>query len=244
MVKMKIRGHRGAAALEPENTIRSFQRALDEGVYAVEFDVRRTRDEELVVIHDETLDRTTDGTGPVRDHTIGQIQELDAGNGEHVPSLQETLTYFSEQGDTVQELRLEIKEEDTVQQAYEHVMDSGLFDKTVFHSFSLAALHNLKEIDSDTRTSATVTEPDGFLEDARAAGCEIVTLHYGHTTEDYLNKAKDYRFQTDLWAVKEEDAIRGAYRLQPDYVGADDPSLTKQVLKTLENTYQHAEDYV
>ena len=86
-----VTGHRGAAGLEPENTLRSFQRALDLRVDAVELDVHLTKDKHLVVIHDSTVDRTTDDSGAVIDLSLPEIQQLDAGQGEHVPTLQEVI---------------------------------------------------------------------------------------------------------------------------------------------------------
>jgi len=77
-----VTGHRGAAGLEPENTIRSFKRALALGVDQVELDVHFTKDRELVVIHDATVDRTTSGSGHVHAYTLDEIQRLDAGGGE------------------------------------------------------------------------------------------------------------------------------------------------------------------
>lgn len=72
--------HRGGSLLAPENSMEAFRRAVELwGADILEMDVRLTRDNELVVIHDETVDRTTDGTGPVRDHTLAQLSELDAG---------------------------------------------------------------------------------------------------------------------------------------------------------------------
>jgi glycerophosphoryl diester phosphodiesterase len=84
-------GHRGAAGYEPENTLRSFRKALELGVDMVELDVRRTKDGKLVVIHDDTVDRTTPGSGAVAEMTLAEIMELDAGRGEKVPILDEVL---------------------------------------------------------------------------------------------------------------------------------------------------------
>ena len=72
-------GHRGNRAHAPENTLESFRQAATLGVDAIEFDLRVTRDGELVVIHDPTLDRTIDGSGPVALHTLAQLKRLDAG---------------------------------------------------------------------------------------------------------------------------------------------------------------------
>ncbi len=84
-------GHRGAASLEPQNTLRAFQRAIDLGVDAVEFDVRWTADCQLVVVHDEDLAEATNGAGPVHQSTQQQSRQLDAGQGERVPTFDEVL---------------------------------------------------------------------------------------------------------------------------------------------------------
>lgn len=81
-------GHRGAAGLAPENTLASFRRAVELGVDAVELDVHVV-DGEPVVIHDDTVDRTTDGTGALEDHGLAALRELDAGDGERIPLLEE-----------------------------------------------------------------------------------------------------------------------------------------------------------
>ncbi|MCD6289608.1 MAG: glycerophosphodiester phosphodiesterase [Anaerolineae bacterium] len=101
--------HRGGAALAPENTMIAFRAALAAGADAIDLDVRLSQDEKLVVIHDETVDRTTDGSGRVSDMTLAQLQALDAGyrytpdrgstfpyrgKGIKIPTLREVLTTF------------------------------------------------------------------------------------------------------------------------------------------------------
>ena len=75
-------GHRGAAGLEPENTLRSFHQAASEGAAALELALRVTQDGHLVALHDPTVDRTTDGTGPIHELTLAEVRELDGGMGE------------------------------------------------------------------------------------------------------------------------------------------------------------------
>lgn len=89
-----IIGHRGAAGLEPENTLRSFSRAVELGVDAVELDVHWVHDE-LIVIHDDTLERTTDGSGLLDSISLDELRELDAGAGERIPTLAEALDLLS-----------------------------------------------------------------------------------------------------------------------------------------------------
>ncbi|MEO9473952.1 MAG: glycerophosphodiester phosphodiesterase family protein [Cyclobacteriaceae bacterium] len=99
---VEIIAHKGASGIAPENTMAAFKAALDLGVDMIELDVRNTNDEEIIVFHDETLDRTTDGSGLVHDYTLEEIKKLDAGAwfgeakyvGERVPTLKEVLDFI------------------------------------------------------------------------------------------------------------------------------------------------------
>ena len=90
----KIIAHRGASADAPENTLAAFQLALDQGADGIELDVMLSKDRQLVVIHDDLVDRTTNGTGRVQDLTLAELRALDAGQGEKIPTLDEVLTRF------------------------------------------------------------------------------------------------------------------------------------------------------
>lgn len=88
---MLIFGHRGASGYEPENTGSSFNQAFKLGADGVEFDIQLSLDNIPVVMHDETLERTTNGKGYVKEKTLAQLKELDAGNGEKIPTVEEAL---------------------------------------------------------------------------------------------------------------------------------------------------------
>lgn len=94
---MIIIGHRGAMGYEPENTLTSFKRAIACGVDMIELDVRRLKTGELVVVHDVTVNRTTSGTGKVKNHLLRQIKKLDAGDGQKVPLLHEVFDLVDKQ---------------------------------------------------------------------------------------------------------------------------------------------------
>jgi len=105
-------GHRGARCCAPENTIPSFRLALETGVDGVEMDVHMTRDGEVVVIHDDTLERTTTGSGYVKDHTLRELKGLDAGvkfgsqwRGVKIPTLEEVLRELGSRVSYVIELK-------------------------------------------------------------------------------------------------------------------------------------------
>ena len=98
-----IAAHRGFSAQYPENTMASFEAAVQAGAHMIELDVTLSRDEEVVVIHDDTVDRTSDGSGPVRAFTLRELKQLDAGrwfqprfSGEKIPALKEVLAAFKD----------------------------------------------------------------------------------------------------------------------------------------------------
>lgn len=90
-MERRIYGHRGAPAEFPENTLAGFRRAKELGVYGIELDVHLSEDGVAVVCHDETLNRTTDARGDIADFTVAELREVDAGDGEYIPTLLEVL---------------------------------------------------------------------------------------------------------------------------------------------------------
>jgi glycerophosphoryl diester phosphodiesterase len=97
MPNLKIIAHRGASGHAPENTMAAFQLAMEQGADGIELDVMLSKDGRLVVIHDDTVDRTTSSTGRVKDMTLAQLQALDAGSGEKIPTLEEVFEIFGGQ---------------------------------------------------------------------------------------------------------------------------------------------------
>lgn len=89
--RVAVIGHRGGAALGPENTLATYQKAIEMGLDYLEIDVRVTRDGQFVILHDSTLERTTSGKGKVSDLDLATIRGFDAGDGQKVPTLEETL---------------------------------------------------------------------------------------------------------------------------------------------------------
>ena len=153
-------GHRGYPALYPENTLASFEGAMQAGCDMIELDVTLTRDRKLVVIHDDTLDRTTTGKGPVRGHALAEIKALDAGSwfdarfaAERVPELSEVIRLTA--GRCM--LNIEIKESafeaDYPVDAIEHqvvklVKTSGALDRVIISSFDKRILERIAAMDA------------------------------------------------------------------------------------------------
>src|SRR5699024_5441969 len=94
--KRVVIAHRGASGYEPEHTMSAYELAIEQGADYIEQDLQLTKDGHLICMHDTTVDRTTNGTGNVSDLTLAQIKQLDAGNGQQVPTLDEVITRFGD----------------------------------------------------------------------------------------------------------------------------------------------------
>lgn len=160
MKKSLIFGHRGACGYAPENTLEAFRLALQQGADGYELDVHMTKDGELVVIHDETVDRTTDGTGLIRDLTLKQIKALDASCGKEayrgakVPTLREALELV--QG-TRYIVNVEIKTDEWFYPELEEkilalVKELGLEEQVIYSSFNHFTLQKIRALKPDAKT--------------------------------------------------------------------------------------------
>jgi glycerophosphoryl diester phosphodiesterase len=116
-----VTSHRGAGSLEPENTLRAIRRAIALGVDQIEIDVQLTKDGHLILMHDPTVDRTTNGSGKIAELTCAEIRQLDASSGERVPTLDEALALVN--GEVV--LQIELKGAGTAQPTVSAVMNAG-----------------------------------------------------------------------------------------------------------------------
>jgi glycerophosphoryl diester phosphodiesterase len=142
--------HRGGPVHEPENTLTAFRNAIDVGADWIEMDVRRTQDGVLVVMHDETVDRTTDGAGRVESLTLGQIRALDAGDGEQVPTFDEVIALARESGvGLLPEAKSPNLYPGIETEMVEALVEGGYVQRTVIQSFEMDALETVHETDPD-----------------------------------------------------------------------------------------------
>lgn len=129
---IRVTGHRGAADLAPENTLAGFRKAMDIGCHSVELDVQLTKDSRLAVIHNETIDHTTNGHGDVASFTMDELRQFDAGDGEHIPELDEVLDLLK---NTDMSIQIELKGPNTERLAVESVKKRNLENRITFTSF-------------------------------------------------------------------------------------------------------------
>ena len=149
-----IAGHRGNPAAFPENTMDSFRSAVELGVDMVETDIHVSRDGKLVLIHDHEVDRTTDGTGLVREKTFEELEALNAGTAEHpakIPTLREFLKYCAGVPELIVILEVKVYKNDEGAEKVAYAVDEtvklcdelGLCDRVIFNSFDAYVLEYL-----------------------------------------------------------------------------------------------------
>ena len=131
--------HRGASAYQPENTLAAFALAIEQGAQMIELDLHRSRDNHVVVIHDETLDHTTNLTGRVDQLTLAEIKQADAGKGERVPTLDETLDLTSGRV----RLYLEIKDAKAAAETLRIIRARRCQDDVMLASFDIELMRRL-----------------------------------------------------------------------------------------------------
>jgi glycerophosphoryl diester phosphodiesterase len=223
---MLIIGHRGARALEPENTLRALRRGMA-CADLVEVDVRLTKDGIPVAIHDATVDRTTDGTGPVKGYTIEDLKRLDAGEGETIPTLREVLDLVYGQAGLV----AEIKEPGT-----EAVIVSALMDRmperlflVSFHPGSVAmAKKLLPGVPAGLIYSQETADP---VDLARSVQADLILPRWDLLSREAVERAHNAGLLVVPWTLNTEDDIEAATRLGVDGIASDDPCAARRYLQ-------------
>ena len=206
-------GHRGAMGYAPENTLRSFAKAIELHVDMVELDVHRCRSGEVVVIHDDSVDRTTNGTGLVKEKTLEELEALDAGGGERVPTLAEVFDFAEGRV----QINIELKGAGTAGPVSE-MIDTYVRDTSWEHDDFL--------ISSFSRTELTVFRgcnlyvPVGVLLADIAADMnpvlyafareiKAVSVHppYRRVNKSIIAEFHEHGFLVYVWTVNKPDAI-------------------------------------
>lgn len=222
-----IAAHRGGAGLWPENSLTAFEQAVRLPIDLIEFDVHRSADGELVVIHDTTLDRATNGTGPVVSHSIAELRKIrikgHASDG--IPLLDEVIAAAKP---TRVDLRLELKRRadgerypGLERQVVERIRDAGMLARTIFTSFDWGMLTTVREFVTPRGFVALVSGPaastPALLEDScrqtLAMGLPEVGLPMNQMTGDVFKLVTSMGLRCGAYGVNTREQIRAAFDL-------------------------------
>lgn len=206
-MSVQLMAHRGNSALAPENTLAAFAKALDSRPEWIELDVHLSADGQVVVMHDRTVDRTTNGTGALAELTLAQIKALEAGSwfgaefaGELVPTLAEVVELVGDRSRLNVEIKLAADNPGAPQQVVEVLRQGGVLAASMISSFDLEAVLEVRELTPEPAL-ALITGRATDLDRAREAGLPWLNLHAAATTEALLQQAREAGIAVTVWTV-------------------------------------------
>jgi len=225
-----ITSHRGAGSLEPENTLRAMQRAIALGVDQIETDAQLTRDGYLVLMHDPTVDRTTNGTGKVAKLTFAEIRQLNAGHGERIPTLQEALALT--RGKVV--LQIELKGPGTALPVVQAVEAADAVDQVILTSFKHQWLVEAQAQNPKLHTGALWGRlPTDSVQQTQQLGLHALHIWHEFIDEQLVKDAHERGLLVRAWNTEKEDDMRRLIGLGVDAIGSDRPDLLLDVCRQM-----------
>lgn len=218
MKRVKIFAHRGASAYAPENTLEAFQLAMNQGADGIELDVQLTKDGELVVIHDETIDRVSDGKGAVRDYTLEELKKISVSNhfeqypDVKIPTLREVLELVKP---GTMEINIELKTgifwyPEIERKVLELVKEEGMEDRIIYSSFNHYSVQKIKELSPEAGTAYLIgdvmLDVAAYTKNTGIKGLHPALFHV--KMADFLKEYKESGIALRVWTVNEKDQIR------------------------------------
>lgn len=222
---MLVIGHRGACGYEPENTLRSFQKAIDLGVDMIELDVHCCASGEVVVIHDENVVRTTNGKGLVQHLTFAELQQLDAGKGEKIPTLQNVLDLVNKKVAVNIELKGKNTVEPTVRIIQQYVREHGWqYGQFVVSSFDHCLIKKFVELMPEVFTSCLLEGlPVDYAAFGQRAGAGAVGVARAYVCPALVADARARRLKLFVYTVNDPEEIARVKALGVDGIFSDYP---------------------
>jgi glycerophosphoryl diester phosphodiesterase len=215
-------GHRGVMGVEPENTLRSFMAAERAGLDVIELDLHLSKDGALVVIHDEDVDRTTDGSGPVADRTLEELRALDAGRGERIPVFEEVLEAVRSP------LQAEIKDVAAARALADVIRARDLADRVEVSSFHDEAVAEIARLVPGVRTALIGSRYGTDIVDrALAVGASTLCLNIRRLTLEVVERARAANLRIIGWVVNTQDHLRLVRALELDGATTDHPDIKR-----------------
>lgn len=243
-----IIAHRGAMAYAPENTIASFRIALELGANALELDLRQTKDGRLIVIHDASVNRTTNGKGNVDDYSFETIRDLDAGswfdkkfNFERIPELQEVINMLSDSVFIIKELKEGNETYNKIEEKVVSLIRQNKIERqTILKSFDPNVLKRLRKIAPDIPLCYVYTFRIPWLGMIIDRGISFKSIwnidveylqpHRFFLSRSFVKKAQFQGFKVIAWGVESESAILEALDFGVDGIETNYADKVKRIL--------------
>jgi glycerophosphoryl diester phosphodiesterase len=235
--------HRGFSGAAPENTLAAFRKAIEVGSDMIELDIHLSKDGKTVVIHDETLERTTDGRGRVVDHTLMDLKKLDAGSsfggpfsGERIPTLEEVLDLAK--GRVL--VNIEVKNPthgqypitELAHKSLQAVKKAGMLDRVIFSSFHPVSLEHIQKKEPRAWVALLFHRPwNSFLEITRGKEYGVLNLRNIHLNEEKIFRLHKEGMKVNVYTVNTEEELEQFVRWGADGIITNYPDRLIRILK-------------
>jgi glycerophosphoryl diester phosphodiesterase len=246
-------GHRGFSGEAPENTQTSFKKAMEVGADMIELDVHLSKEAQVVVIHDDTLNRTTNGKGKVANYTLGELKELDAGSwfgaqfsGEHIPTLREVLELT--RGRIL--LNIELKRgdhrqytiSDLADRALKEVENAEMLNQVLFSSFDPLAIERIREKNPCIPVALIYSKSWSSPQEVTGERPIPVLSCLGTVlTQTNTTKARQQGMKILVWTVNTEKHMERFLNMGVDGIITNYPD---RLIKILKEKYQYVESHL
>lgn len=239
MFHTKVWAHRGASGYAPENTLEAFRKAVEMGADGVELDVQLTKDAQVVVIHDESIDRVSNGSGRVEDYTLEELKKFNF-NKTHpeyewasIPTLEEVLELLKDTALTVNiELKTGVCFYDGIEEkVLKIVKERSMKERIIYSSFNHYSVMKIKELDSGARTG--FLDMDGIVDVAgygKRQGVDALHPWIYHLQQPgYMDAARKNGLAVHVWTVNSEEDMKRMFELGVDAVITNYPDAAKNL---------------
>lgn len=252
-MKTKVWAHRGASAYAPENTLEAFLLAAEQGADGVELDVQLTKDGEMVVVHDEEIDRVSDGSGFVKDYTLAELKTLNF-NKTHpeyqdvkIPTLREVYEALKPTGMTI---NVELKTgifwyKDLEKKVLELTKEMEMEDRVIYSSFNHYSIQQMKKIVPEAETaylySDVILNVAEYAKNTKVDGLHPAVYHV--KMADFLKEYLGSNLNVRVWTVNEKADMKWLIDAGVTAIITNYPDMAVQIKKEAE-AYEHQPDYI
>ncbi|UZP01982.1 glycerophosphodiester phosphodiesterase [Clostridium botulinum] len=231
--------HRGFSGVYPENTMLAFEKAIEVGCDGIETDVQLTKDGFLVICHDEQLDRTTTGTGLIKDFTLKELMNFDAGikfgeefKGLKIPTLEEFLKYVSDKNIIINiEIKNSIVDYENIEKTtYDLIKKYKLEERIIVSTFNHYSVRRCIRLDKTIKTGVLyydcIFEPHNYVQ---MVGGNALHPEYHSVNKEIVEKAHDNNLEVNVYTVNDKDDMKRMMDLGVDAIITNYPNVLKEL---------------
>lgn len=234
---LKIIGHRGASAYEPENTMLAFRKAIAMGADWIECDVHLTQDDQWVVIHDKKVDRTTNGKGRVRNLKLEELKKLKTTKGEQIPSLAEVLDWIQFRPKLVIAIEVKIypkSKPELIQNLINLISERNLSNRTIIISFNPGFLKHLRKLSSEIYTGILIPRSfhyrsrKSLIQNALRLNVNSLWPSYHLLNLTFVKEAHQENLAVFTWTINHSKEMFRAIEMGVDGIETDMPNVLRE----------------